>query len=69
MRKFIGTSEIETLAMGILHIAPSLGIEALRYSASTYIKCLVALHNESTNSKKLYAKWPQIDPIVSVYID
>ena len=41
MRKFIGTAEIEPLAMGILLIAPSFGFEALRYSAFTYIKILV----------------------------
>ena len=61
MRKFIGTTEIEPLAMGILQTAPSFGFEALRYSDLTYIKILVgffqrALHNESTNSKKLCAK-------------
>ena len=62
MQKLIGTTEIEPLAMGILQIALSFGFEALRYNASTCIKFLVgffsarALHNESTNSKKLYAK-------------
>ena len=38
MQKFIGTIEIEPLAMGILQIAPSFGFEALRYSDLTYIK-------------------------------
>ena len=46
MRKFIGTTEIEPLAMGILQIAPSFGFEALRYSDLTYIKILVGLFSE-----------------------
>ena len=38
MRKFIGTTEIEPLAIGILQIASSFGFEALRYSDITYIR-------------------------------
>ena len=41
MRKFIGTTEIEPPAMGILQITPRFGFEALRYSDLTYIKILV----------------------------
>ena len=33
MRKFIGKTENELLAMGILQIAPNFGFEALRYSS------------------------------------
>ena len=46
MRKFIGTTEMEPLAMGILQIAPSFGFEALRYSDLTYIKILVGFFSE-----------------------
>ena len=46
MRKFIGTTEIEPLAMGILQIPPSFGFEALRYSDLTYIKILVGFFSE-----------------------
>ena len=46
MREFIGTTEIEPLAMGILQIAPSFGFEALRYSDLTYIKILVGFFSE-----------------------
>ena len=46
MRKFIGTTEIEPLAMGILQIAPSFGFEGVRYSDLTYIKILVGLFSE-----------------------
>ena len=46
MRKFIGTTEIKPLAMGILQIAPSFGFEALRYSDLTYIKILVGFFSE-----------------------
>ena len=46
MRKFIGTTEIEPLAMGILQIAPSFGFEALRYSDLTYKKILFGFFSE-----------------------
>jgi len=46
MGEFIGTTEIEPLAMGILQIAPSFGFEALRYSDLTYIKILVGFFSE-----------------------
>ena len=46
MRKFIGTTEMEPLAMGILQIAPSCGFEALTCSALTYIKHLVGSFSE-----------------------
>ena len=46
MRKFICTTEVEPLAMGILQIAPSLGFEALRYSDLTYIKILIGFFSE-----------------------
>ena len=46
MREFIGTTEIEPLAMGILQIAPSFGFEALRYSDLTYIKILGGFFSE-----------------------
>ena len=46
MRKFLGTTEIETLAMGILQIAPSFGFEALKCSDLTYIKTLVGFFSE-----------------------
>ena len=46
MRKFIGTNEIEPLAMEILQTAPSLGFKALRYSDLTYNKILVGFFSE-----------------------
>ena len=46
MRKFIGTTEIEPMVMGLLQIAPSFGFEALRYSDLTYIKILVGFFSE-----------------------
>ena len=46
MGKFIGTTEIEPLAMGILQIAPSFGFEVLRYGDLTYIKILVAFFSK-----------------------
>ena len=46
MRKFIGTTEIEPLAIGILQIAPGFGFEALRYSNLTYIRILVGFFSE-----------------------
>ena len=46
MQRFIGTIEIEPLALGILQISPSFGFEALRYSALTYIKIVVGFFSE-----------------------
>ena len=46
MRKFIGTTEIEPLAIGIFQLAPSFGFKALRYSDLTYIKILVGFFGE-----------------------